>query len=420
MSGSDHADSGYTSSSRLTPAGTDALARMRRFMDDVALPRVTAFERQFPDTAFALETDGRLAEPVYALKVEMQELAASEGLYCPHLPAPDGLGLGFLDCMHIHEEVFRHGIRGQQWALAWTEGPSPLVRQWGPELREAVLPNFLAGKSAVCFALTEAGAGSDFPALETTATRDGTGWRLTGAKHLITGAPQAGFAQVFARIEGAPRGELTCFLVSLDANGVERGPVQQTIMADGQTGGFSLTNVFVEGGAVIGEIGAGRALAFDWINWARTRRGGMASGLGRYCVDASVRYAGEREAYGRPIAELGSVGAMLADMVIDLETTRALSLEILGRLDARGTVLSKSVSAADRRDVSILKSYCDDALYRIADNAIQVHGGRGVMTTTRLEKIFRVARNLKIPAGTAEVQRAIIARSLEPDREIPR
>ena len=417
MSGDDQAGAGGAAPARLTAKGAETLARMKAFMADVALPRAAAFEPEHPDTAFALEPDGRLAEPLYALKLEMQQLSASAGLYCPHLPAPDGLGLGFLDCMHIHEEVFRHGIRGQQWALAWTEGPSPLVRQWSPESRDAVLPDFLAGRHAVCFALTEAGAGSDFPALETTAVRDGSGWRLSGAKHLITGAPQAGFAQVFARIQDAPRGELTCFLVSLDAEGVERGPVQQTIMADGQTGGFSLTDVHVDDSAVVGEIGEGRALAFDWINWARTRRGGMASGLARYCVDASVSYANEREAYGRPIAELGSVGALLADMVIDLETIRALSLELLGRLDERGTVLSGGVSAADRRDVSILKSFCDDALYRVADSAIQVHGGQGVLTTTGLEKIFRVARNLKIPAGTAEVQRAIIARSLGPPRE---
>ena len=407
-------------SDRLSAEGADALARMRTFMSDVALPLVEEFEREHPDTAFALEPDGRLAEPLYALKVRMQQLSAEAGLYCPHLPEPDGLGLGLLDCMHLQEEVFRHGIRGQQWSLAWTEGPSPLVRHWSTAARESVLPAFLAGTSAVCFALTEAEAGSDFPALTTVARPDGEGWRLNGAKHLITGAPQAGYAQVFARIEGASRGELSCFLVSLEAEGVTRGPVQQTIMADGQTGGLSFDDVRVERAALIGEIGQARSLAFDWINWARTRRGGMASGLAGYCTDAAVAYANEREAYGRPIAELGSVAALLADMVIDHEATRALSLELLSRLDRRGTLLTPSVSAEDRRDVSILKSFCDDALYRIADSAIQVHGGRGVLTSTGLEKIFRVARNLKIPAGTAEVQRAIIARSLGAPRELRR
>ncbi|MGI9658984.1 MAG: acyl-CoA dehydrogenase family protein, partial [Gaiellaceae bacterium] len=208
MGEGNHVGAGGVSGTRLTAEGTDALARMRAFIAEVALPRVAAFELEHPDTAFALEPDGRLAEPLYALKIEMQQLSASEGLYCPHLPPPDGLGLGFLDCMHLHEEVFGHGIRGQQWTLAWTEGPSPLVRYWSTESRERVLPDFLGGKSAVCFALTEASAGSDFPALETTAVRDGSGWRLSGAKHLITGAPQAGFAQVFARVDDAPRGEL--------------------------------------------------------------------------------------------------------------------------------------------------------------------------------------------------------------------
>ncbi len=398
---------------RLSAVGADALVRMRSFISDVALPRVEAFERERPDIAFALESDGRLDESVYALKLEMQQLSAAAGLYCPHLAPPDGLGLGLVDCMHVQEEVFRHGIRGQQWALAWTEGPSPIVRHWNAAARDQILPDFLAGRTAVCLALTEPEVGSDFPALGTTATADGAGWRLTGEKHLITGAPQAEFAQVFARVDDAPRGELTCFLISLDSAGVRRGPVQQTIMADGQTGSFSLRDVWVDETALVGEIGGGQALAFEWINWARTRRGGMAAGLGRHCVNAAVDYAHERKAYGRPIVELGSVGALLADMVIDLETLRALALELLGRLDARGTVLGDAVSAADRRDVSILKSYCDDTLYRIADSAIQVQGGRGLLTTTGLEKIFRVARNLKIPAGTAEVQRAIIARSLE-------
>ena len=416
MSGEPTEDAPRPNDPRVSSAGAETLERMRAFISDVALPRAAAFEQEHPHSAFALEPDGRLAEPVYALKTEMQQLSANAGLYCPHLPAPDGLGLGFIDCMHLHEEVFRHGLRGQQWALAWTEGPNPLVRHWSPEARERVLPDFLGGREAVCFALTEPGVGSDFPALQTTARADGSGWRLSGEKHLITGAPQAGFAQVFGRIEGAARSELTCFLVPLDAAGVERGPVQQTIMADGQTSGFTLHDVYVDKDSLIGRKGEAQALAFEYINWARTRRGGMAAGLGRHCVNAAVDYAHDRKAYGRPIAELGAVSALLADMVIDLEALRALSLELLGRLDARGTALSAAVSAADRRDISILKSYCDDALYRIADRAIQVHGGRGVLTTTGLEKIFRVARNLKIPAGTAEVQRAIIARSLQSTR----
>jgi acyl-CoA dehydrogenase len=101
-------------------------------------------------------------------------------------------------------------------------------------------------------------------------------------------------------------------------------------------------------------------------------------------------------------------------MHMQLEAMRALSLELLSRLD-EGRLFDGPVTAAQRRDVSVLKTWCDEALFRIADLAIQVHGGRGLLTATGLEKIFRVARNLRIPAGTTEVQRAVIAEALAED-----
>ncbi|MEZ5100048.1 MAG: acyl-CoA dehydrogenase [Thermoleophilia bacterium] len=397
-----------------SPAGRAALERLRALLQDVALPRCATVEASLPDPAFALEPDGRLDERLWALKLELQQASAAAGLYCAHLPAPDGPGLTLVDCFHLQEEVYRHGLHGQQWCLAWTDGPSPLVSHWSREAREEHLPAFLAGRTTVAFALTEPAAGSDFPALETTARPDGDGWRLSGEKHLITSAPQADLAQVFARVEGAPRGELTCFLVPLDAPGVTRGPVQQTIMADGQTGSLSLAEVSLPASALVGEVGRGRALAFLWINWTRTRRGGMCSGLARFCLERAASYARGRTAYGRPLADLGAVGAMLADLTIDGEALRALSLELLARLDARGT-WATAPSADDRRDISVLKTFCDETLHRVADTAVQAHGGRGLLTEAGLEKVLRVARNLRIPAGTTEVQRAIIARALADD-----
>ena len=165
--------------------------------------------------------------------------------------------------------------------------------------------------------------------------------------------------------------------------------------------------------ARLGNEGAALELAFRWINWARTRRGGMCTGLARNCLERSVAYAHEREAFGRPIAEHGAVGEMLANMAMDVEALQALALELLARLDRNSGLLAGGpVSGADRRDLSILKTWCDEALYRVADTAIQVHGGFGLLTETGLERIFRVARNLRIPAGTSEIQRDLIARSL--------
>jgi len=261
-------------------------------------------------------------------------------------------------------------------------------------------------------AVTEPAAGSDFLALDTTAKLDGDGWLLNGHKYLITGAPLAELVRVFARIEGAEREQLTLFLLPMDTPGVKRGPAQPTIMADGNTGEIRFNDVRVERSALIGAEHEALDLSLLSINWIRTRRGGMCSGLARHCLDAALAFANERRAYGRPIIELGAVGAMISDMYMDWLAMRALSLELLTRLDTSG-IFDMRVTAADTVDLAVLKTWNDEALYRIADRAIQVMGGRGVLTTNALEKIFRVARNLRIPAGTSEAQRATISQLLE-------
>lgn len=403
-----------------SPAGREALERVRGFIAGEAIPMVEEVERELPDTALAVEPDGRLAEAMIGLKRRMQQASARAGLYCPHLPAADGgLGLGLVDTFYLQEEVYRHGLRGVQWMLAWTDGPSPLVGHWSHGARERRLEDFLAGRANVAFALTEAGAGSDALALETTARREGGGWVLNGAKHLITGAPFVEAAQVIARAEGGERRELTAFLVPMDAPGASRGPVQQTIMADGQTGVLEFHDVRVSDDAVVGDVGRGMAMAFLWINWARSRRGGMCSGLAWHCLERSVAYSRERRAFGRPIGEIGAVAQLLSDMYLDHQAMRALSLELLARLDDAGVPTGGRVGPRERRDLSTLKTWCDEALMRVADRAIQVHGGRGLLTATGLERIFRVARNLRIPAGTTEIQRAMIAEILTADDAPP-
>jgi acyl-CoA dehydrogenase len=392
--------------------GAGVLERARGFIADEALPMVEAVEAELGDTAFALEPDGRLAAELIGLKRRMQQASAAAGLYCAHLPPPDGLGLSLVDSFHLQEEVFRHGLRGVQWMLAWTDGPSPLVRHWSAEARQRALPEFLAGRTSVAFALSEPGAGTDALALESSARRDGDGWVLSGTKHLITGAPFVEAAQVFARVEGAGRRELSAFLVPMDAPGASRGPVQQTIMADGQTGVLEFRDVRLPAGALIGREGAAMGLAFLWINWARSRRGGMCSGLAWHCLERAVAYAGERRAFGRPIGQMGAVAERLSDIYMDWRAMRALSLEILARLDAADLLGDGRAGAAERRDLSTLKTWCDEALGRVADRAIQVHGGRGLLSATGIERIYRVARNLRIPAGTTEIQRAMIAESL--------
>lgn len=393
--------------------GSAALERVRAFIADHALPAVSDFARRHGDVTFALESDGRMGTALLELKRLMQRSSAEAGLYAPHLPVDEGgLGLGLVDCFYLQEEVYRHGLDGVQWMLAWTDGPSHLVRNWSPAARDEHLPDVLAGRKNVAFALTEPGVGSDFPSLTTAARRlDDGSWELDGTKHLITGAPQAELAQVFTRVDGAERGRLTSFLVPLDADGVTRGTVQQTIMADGQTGPIVLDRVRLPDTSLVGAEGEAMGDALVWINWTRTRRGGMCSGLALHCLQRSIDHARRRKAFDRPIIGFGAVEQMISDMYMDWVAMRALSLELLARLD-KVELLTGRVPPAARRDVSVLKTFNDEALYRVADRALQVHGGLGLLTAAGLEKIFRVARNLRIPAGTTEIQRAAIAQAI--------
>ena len=207
------------------------------------------------------------------------------------------------------------------------------MRHWSGEARERHLPDFLAGGTNVAFALSEPGAGTDVLALETSARRDGDGWVLSGVKHLITGAPFVEAAQVVARVEGAERRELSTFLVPMDAPGARAARCSRRSWPTARRACWSSTTCACPG-ALIGREGGGLDLAFLWINWARSRRGGMCSGLAAHCLDRAVAYAGERRAFGRPIGEMGAVAERLSDIYLDWRAMRALSLEILARLDA--------------------------------------------------------------------------------------
>ncbi len=230
----------------------------------------------------------------------------------------------------------------------------------------------------------------------TRAVRDGDGWMLTGHKYLITGAPVVELVLVRVPVEGGPPGSLTCFVLPIDHPGVTRGPVVQTLLADGFTGQLEFDGARLGAEHLIGREHGGVELLRFGRNWIRLRRAGMCSGLARHCLDRSLAYAQERHSCGRPIAEYGDVGAMLVDSYQDWTAMRSLSIELLARFQ--------------REDV-------DDALYRVADRAVQVHGGRGLLTEAGLEKIFRVARNLRIAGGTRETQRAAMLATFTEDED---
>jgi acyl-CoA dehydrogenase len=185
------------------------------------------------------------------------------------------------------------------------------------------------------------------------------------------------------------------------------------MLDDGLTGELHFDGVRIPAEDVVGEPGDGFALAMAWINWRRMCRGGMCAGWGAWLRERAVDRARNRTSGGRPIAELQAVQHLLADLDADVYTARAASLAAQVELDELpGGPYGMPLHPDAPRLMSLIKVINDEAFFRVADRAVQVHGGTGLRLGSPEEKLFRLARNLKIPAGTVEIQRNAIARGL--------
>ncbi|GAA4889902.1 acyl-CoA dehydrogenase family protein [Actinomycetospora straminea] len=407
---------------RVTTGRTDRVAdytaRFAAFLETEVAPREADLAVQDVGTAFnpRLDTAGRMHPAVWEARREVQRRSAAAGLYTPHVAAEVGGG-GFTraEMQHVEEFVYRHaGLGLGIAALAWTEGPNPAIEHCSPAARERWLDPLMTGEITAAFANTEIAVGTDVLAMETRARPDGDDWILDGTKAWITNAHFADVVQVVAVTEpGAGTRSLSMFLVDATSPGFARGRDIPTMLNDGLTGELHLEGVRVPAQDVVGEIGDGFALAMAWINWRRLCRGGMCAGWGTWLLERALDRARSRTSGGAPIAELQSVQHMLADMDADLYAARAASLQAQAELDdLPGGAFGMPLHPEAPRLTSLVKVINDEAFFRVTDRAVQVHGGTGLRLGSPEEKLFRIARNLKIPAGTVEIQRNAIARGL--------
>jgi acyl-CoA dehydrogenase len=395
---------------------TEYTARFRALLDDEVAPRERALADQGVGTPWqpALDEHGRMHPAVWEARREVQRRSAAAGLYNPHVREDlGGGGFSRVEMQHVEEFVYhRAGLGLGLAALAWTEGANPALERVSDAARGRYLEPLMAGEITAAFANTERDVGTDVLAMSTRARRDGSDWIMSGRKAWITNSHFADVVQVVAVTDpGAGTRSLSMFLVDADAPGFRRGRDIPTMLADGLTGELELDDVRVPAENVVGEIGDGFALAMAWINWRRLCRGGMCAGWGRWLLDRALARARKRQSGGRPIAELQAVQHLLADMDADVFTARAASLVAQAELDRLGPFAIPLHRDAPRL-ISLVKVVNDEAFYRVADNAVQVHGAVGLLQGSPEEKLFRVARNLRIPAGTVEIQRNAIARGL--------
>ncbi|MBN8556425.1 MAG: acyl-CoA dehydrogenase family protein [Proteobacteria bacterium] len=334
------------------------------------------------------------------------------GFYGMTLPEQmGGLGLSVLDHALVKEAIYATGSPFAPHVFGELSGPprvGALARFATPHQMQHFIGPVASADKAICFALTEANAGSDAGALETRAVPDGDDWVLTGRKRFISGSPFADFAVLMASTAAQPgtdprQREISAFFVDLDSPGVRREFGYKTMAGQQTTGDIVLEGVRVPRANLIGERGRGLALALGRITVNRLLHCPAMVGLAQVALRDARDYALQRQQFGRAIGQFQAIGHMLADMATELAAARALMIHVARLLDA---------GAAGRAESSMAKLFCSETAFRVADRAVQIHGGEGIVQGRRVEFLFRVLRMYRVLTGTSEIQRNTIAKEL--------
>ncbi|MFJ3329351.1 acyl-CoA dehydrogenase family protein [Streptomyces griseus] len=280
------------------------------------------------------------------------------------------------------------------------------IASWGDEeQKRSWLPRLTSGEAIGCFGLTEPGTGSDAGNLATRAVRDGGDFVVNGTKMFITNGTWADVVLLFARTNDTPghRG-VSAFLVPTDTPGLTRRTIHGKLGLRGQaTAELVLQDVRIPASALLGPEGKGFSIAMSALAKGRMSVAAGCVGIAQAALDAAVRYAGEREQFGKPIARHQLVQELLSDIAVDVDAARLLTWRVADLID-RGQEFATAASTA--------KLYASEAAVRCANNALQVFGGYGYIDEYPVGKLLRDARVMTLYEGTSQIQKLIIGRAL--------
>ncbi|MGZ8361949.1 MAG: acyl-CoA dehydrogenase family protein [Allosphingosinicella sp.] len=281
-------------------------------------------------------------------------------------------------------------------------GSQGLVMAGSEEQKQAWLPKIASGEIVTSFALTEPGAGSDSASVQTRATADGDVYRLTGTKRFITNADKASLFTVMARTGEPGAKGVSAFLVPADLPGVGVGRPERKM---GQQGAHvcdvNFDDVPVPAANRLGEEGEGFRIAMRVLDRGRLHIAAVCVGISERLIADSVAYAIERRQFGRPIAEFQLIQALIADSKTDTLAAKALVMEA-ARLKDEGRPITLEAASA--------KYFASESVGRIADRAVQIHGGAGYVADHGIERFYRDVRLFRIYEGTSQIQQLVIAR----------
>lgn len=280
------------------------------------------------------------------------------------------------------------------------------IASWGTEeQKRAWLPRLTSGDALGCFGLTEPGTGSDAGSLSTRAVHDGDTYVVNGSKMFITNGTWADVVLLFARTGDTPGHKgVSAFLVPTDTPGLTRRTIHGKLGLRGQaTAELVLEDVRVPAAAMLGPEGKGFSVAMSALAKGRMSVAAGCVGIAQAALDAAVRYAGEREQFGKPIAAYQLVQELISDIAVDVDAARLLTWRVADLVD-RGQEFATAASKA--------KLYASEAAVRAANNALQVFGGYGYIDEYPVGKLLRDARVMTLYEGTSQIQKLIIGRAL--------
>jgi len=351
-----------------------------------------------------IETTGRLRPE---LRDEIKHKAIAAGLYAANMPAEvGGAGLDTLTWLLYEKELGR-----ANYALHWTcvARPSNILLACEGEQRERYLLPAIRGEKSDCLAMSEPDVGSDLRSMKTRARRDGDDFIINGTKHFISHADEAGFVVLFASTgeEDTPRGPralITAFLIDRGTAGFSIEDGYRSVSHRGYNNCIlRFDDCRVHKSQILGEVHRGFDIANQWLGATRLQVAATCLGRAERALELAIKWAAERRQFGQAIGKFQGVAFKLADMATELKAAELMTMEAGWKFD-QGTVTDS--------DMAMAKLKATEMLAFVADEAIQIHGGMGLMADLPLERIWRDARVERIWEGTSEIQRHIISRAL--------
>jgi short/branched chain acyl-CoA dehydrogenase len=323
--------------------------------------------------------------------------------------AYEGQAMDYISYIIAVEEIARvDGSQAATIAAGNSLGIGPLYYFGNEEQKQKYLPKLCNGEALWGFGLTEPTAGSDAGGSKTTAVRDGNEWVINGSKIFITNAASEMTLGVTVQaITGTrPNGkpEYTCFIVERGTNGFKAVPMKKKMMwRSSNTAELYFDDVRVPSDNILGQQGDGFHQMLKTLDGGRLSIAAMGLGGAQGAYDAALKYARNREQFGQPISKFQAVAFKLADSAMEIECGRNLLYKACWLRDHKRPF---------EKEAAMAKLYCSELMGRVADHAVQIHGGYGLMKEYDVERFYRDQKLLDIGEGTSEVQRIVISRHI--------